>query len=207
MNSRNNQTNISILKSLNDRELKELVNLIKIENSVSILASLDSRTIKEYLLKIIDTSEIMILVARKKKNIIAYAIVTKKINKLITIFSFLKYKILFNMIINFKFIRLLNIFLSFTKLDIFFLSKKQKKIINSNYNLNLIAVKKNFQSKGLGSVILKKIFKLSKKSKFITVESIDDRAYEFYIKKHKFTYLNQKLRFPKNLKVLYRKTI
>ena len=83
--------------------------------------------------------------------------------------------------------------------------EKKKKLINSNYNLNLLAVSKKYQSKGIGSYFLKRVFRLIKNSKFITVESIDKRAYKFYEKKHNFIFLGEKFRFRKNLKILYKK--
>ena len=83
--------------------------------------------------------------------------------------------------------------------------EKKKKLINLNYNLNLLAVNKKYQSKGIGSYFLKRVFTLIKNSKFITVESIDERAYKFYEKKHNFIFLGEKFRFRKNLRVLYKK--
>ena len=68
-----------------------------------------------------------------------------------------------------------------------------------------MAVGKKFQSKGLGSYFLRKIFKNFEKSKYITVETIDEKATKFYQKKHNFKIIGKKLRFPKNLKVLYKK--
>ena len=68
-----------------------------------------------------------------------------------------------------------------------------------------MAVGKKFQSKGLGSYFLRKIFKNFEKSKYITVETIDEKATKFYQKKHNFKIIGKKLRFPENLKVLYKK--
>ena len=67
-----------------------------------------------------------------------------------------------------------------------------------------MAVGKKFQSKGLGSYFLRKIFKNFEKSKFRTY-GIDEKATKFYQKKHNFKIIGKKLRFPKNLKVLYKK--
>ena len=52
---------------------------------------------------------------------------------------------------------------------------------------------------------LKKIFKKIKNSKYITVESLDKKAYDFYCKKHKFLFLAEKYRIIKNLKILVKK--
>ena len=53
------------------------------------------------------------------------------------------------MIVNFKIITLINLILGYLKIDILFLNKKNKKIIDENYNLNLLAIDKNFNLKEL----------------------------------------------------------
>ena len=118
----------------------------------------------------------------------------------------MKFKILFDLIINFQLLKIITIVISYLNFDILFLSR-EKKIINSNYNLNLLAVNKKYQSKGIGSYFLKRVFRLIKNSKFITVESIDERAYKFYEKKHNFIFLGEKFRIRKNLRILYKKLI
>ena len=59
----------------------------------------------------------------------------------------MKLKIFLDLISKLKFIKILNILLSYLRLDVIMITKEKKKIINTNYNLNLLAVKKNFQSK------------------------------------------------------------
>ena len=63
----------------------------------------------------------------------------------------MKMNIFLDLLMKFNFIKIINMFLSYFKLDTLFLSNRNKIIINKNYNLNLLAVKKNFQSKGIGS--------------------------------------------------------
>ena len=116
----------------------------------------------------------------------------------------MKFKILYDLLSRFKFIKIIDIMLSYFKFDLLLLSNKEKKIINSNYNLNLLAVRHDFQSKGIGSYFLKQIFNKISSSKYISVESINKKAYDFYKKKHNFMYLGKKLRLFKNLKVLYK---
>ena len=82
----------------------------------------------------------------------------KKVSYLILIFSNMKLKIFLDLITKLKFIKIFNILLSYLRLDVIMITKEKKKIINTNYNLNLLAVKKNFQSKGIGTFFLKKIF-------------------------------------------------
>ena len=196
---------IKKLNKINDHEVNQIIKLLLDENSNSILASLKKNIIKKYLQKIVMSKDITIYVTIYKKRIIAYAIIAKKISKLISIISNMKIQICFYLIIQFKFLRLLNIIFSYIKLDMILLQDNYKKIINSNYNLNLLAVEKKFQSQGIGSFFLKKIFKLIKKANYITVETIDNRAAIFYKKRHNFKLMGNKLRFPKKLKVLYKK--
>ena len=196
---------IKELKKISNQQFSEIIKLITNENPESILACLNKETIKDYLNKVAISKDVLIYVIQNKDKIIAYAIIAKNIEKLTSIFLDKKITILFSLIINFKFIKLINIILSYVKLDIIFLKKEYKNIIYLNYNLNLLAVGKKFQSKGLGSYFLRKIFKNFEKSKYITVETIDEKATKFYQKKHNFKIIGKKLRFPKNLKVLYKK--
>ena len=196
---------IKELKKISNQQFSEIIKLITNENPESILACLNKETIKDYLNKVAISKDVLIYVIQNKDKIIAYAIIAKNIEKLTSIFLDKKITILFSLIINFKFLKLINVILSYVKLDIIFLKKKYKNIIYLNYNLNLLAVGKKFQSKGLGSYFLRKIFKNFEKSKYITVETIDEKATKFYQKKHNFKIIGKKLRFPKNLKVLYKK--
>ncbi len=111
------------------------------------------------------------------------------------------------MIKRFQLYNLLNAIISYFKLDTIFVEKKFKKIIKLNYNLNLLAIEKKFQSKGLGTFFLKNIFKSIKKSKYITVETVDSAATRFYVLRHNFKLAGNKLRFPKKQSILYKKII
>ena len=71
----------------------------------------------------------------------------------------MKLKIFLDLITKLKFIKIFNILLSYLRLDVIMITKEKKKIINTNYNLNLLAVKKNFQSKGIGTFFWKKFLK------------------------------------------------
>ena len=120
-----------------------------------------------------------------KSKIISYIIIIKELQKLNLILSNIKIKLFLTLFINLKFFTLLNILISFFKLDLIFLSKKNKFIIKNNYNLNLFAVEKKFQSKGFGTLFLKRVFKkIKNKTKYITVETIDFKATKFYKHKH-----------------------
>ena len=101
----------------------------------------------------------------------------------------------------------MNILFSILKLDLLFLSKKNKKIINENLNLNLLAIKSEYQSQGIGKKFIIEAIDCLKKSnscKFITVETNNHRTGDFYKKKLNFNYIGKKIRFFKNLSVFCR---
>ena len=107
----------------------------------------------------------------------------------------------------FKFKTIMNIFLSMYKIDLLLTSKANKDIISKNLNLNLLAINKNFQSKGIGKAFVLDILNdIKKKYNFqtIIVETYDKRAASFYQNKLNFYYLGKKLRLFKNL-YIYRK--
>ena len=193
------------MKEIRKDDCKQLINLILKENPEALLASLSFTNIKIYLQKVIKSDNLSLFILKKKNTIVAYAVIAKKVSSLILIFSNMKLKIFLDLITKFKFIKILNILLSYLRLDVIMITNEKKKIINKNYNLNLLAVKKNFQSKGIGTYFLKRMFKKIKNSKYITVEALDKRAYNFYCKKHKFLFLAEKYRIIKNLKILVKK--
>ncbi len=205
MKNRNNNLKFFEMKEIRKDDYKQLINLILKENPEALLASLNFTNIKIYLQKVIQSDNLSLFVLKKKNTIVAYAVIAKKVSSLILIFSNMKLKIFLDLISKLKFIKILNILLSYLRLDVIMITKEKKKIINRNYNLNLLAVKKNFQSKGIGTYFLKKVFKKIKDSKYITVEALDKRAYNFYCKKHKFLFLAEKYRIIKNLKILVKK--
>ncbi|MAJ86394.1 MAG: hypothetical protein CL687_05515 [Candidatus Pelagibacter sp.] len=115
-------------------------------------------------------------------------------------------KLIISLFLNLKLFTLLNLFLSFYELDIIFLSKTNKLILKDNFNLNLFAVEKNYQSKGFGTFFLKKIFnKIKNKTKYMTVETIDFKATKFYNHKHKFKLIGSRIRFPNNQQVMIKR--
>ena len=205
MKIRNNNFKFFEMKEIKEDDYKQLINLILKENPEALLASLSFTNIKIYLQKVIESDNLSLFVLKKKNTIVAYAVIAKKVSSLILIFSNMKLKIFLNLITKLKFIKIFNILLSYLRLDVIMITKEKKKIINRNYNLNLLAVKKNFQSKGIGTFFLKKVFKKIKNSKYITVEALDKRAYNFYCKKHKFLFFAEKYRIIKNLKILVKK--
>ena len=112
----------------------------------------------------------------------------------------------FSLLLNLKFVSLFNVILSKLDIDKIFISQLNKKIISESINLNLLGIKKEYQSQGLGKKFLNYIFKNSKfTGKFITCETDSHRAKNFYLKKNKFKFMGKKIRFPRSMSVFNKK--
>ena len=79
--------------------------------------------------------------------------------------------------------------------------------MSKSLNLNMLAVKKEFQSKGVGSFFLKNL--ISEVNKFnnfeiLSVESFDERAVNFYKRNFNFKLVGKKIRLFKNLHILFK---
>ena len=92
-----------------------------------------------------------------------------------------------------------------TKIDKLFSNYLESK---DTLNLNLLAIKSDYQSMGLGKILLNKsLKKLSTegiKFKYITCEAPTIRSLKFY-KKNNFRLIGKKIRFFNNLFLLKRK--
>ena len=198
---------IENLKEVSKNDSNKIIELILKENPSSILASLEKIFIREYLNEVAISKNSLLYVIRFENKIVGYAIIAKKIQVLISLFSNIKMKIIFSMLKRFQIYNLLNAIISYLNLDVMFVEKKFKRMIKLNYNLNLLAIEKKFQSKGLGTFFLKEIFKNIKDSKYVTVETVESAATRFYVLKHNFKLAGNKLRFPKKQSILYKKII
>jgi len=195
-------------KKLTFDQFLELKEIIKVENPSSVIALLNDAYLKKYLDKCILSHFIYLYSCSYKKKIIGYAIFAKKPSYLITEHNNLKFKIFLFLLYNLKIITILNLIIKFFKVDEILISKENRIIIKNNLNLNMIAIKKKYQSEGIGTFFLKKLLtNLNKKKIFsiITLEAIDENAILFYKKKFSFKILGTKIRFFKNLKVLFKK--
>ena len=148
-----------MVKNINIKEIKNTLSLnesnflskiLKDENSDSILASLNKDLLNKYFNILIGSKNIFLYFCEYENENIGYAILTKKPSFLIDEFKDLKYQILINLIFSLKFKTIINILLSMCTLDLILLSKKRRDFINDNLNLNLLAIKKEFQSQGIG---------------------------------------------------------
>lgn len=187
-------------------KVKKIISIIlKKENSDSILSKLPDKIIFMYLDIIIKSSHLNLYVIKTKSEIIGYAILAEKPIYLISEFYSLKFKIFFHLFMKFDILTILNIIISILEIDQIFVQKDKLKHIKENYNLNLLAIKKEQQSKGIGKFFLKEIFKNIKKLKkrgYITCETFSENAVRFYTKKMKFKIIGKKIRFFKKMYIL-----
>ena len=194
-----------INKKINNFQLKNLTLILKVENKTSILANLSKKNISDYLQEVIISKNLELFVITKK-NIIGYALLAKKPEYLINTFERSKFNFFFDLLFNLKFITLFNIFLAKFGFDKITIPAKNRKIFSESINLNLLGIKKDYQSKGIGKDFLKYIFKYYKyKNKYIVCETDNFRSNKFYKKKLNFKSIGKKVRFPKLMDVLAKK--
>ena len=190
-----------IKNSLDSESFKFLNNILKEENSESILTALNNDLLNKYFEILIKSKNIFLFFCQYKNENIGYAIFSSQPSFLINEFKSLKYSIFRELIFNLKFKALTNILLSMFKIDLILLSKHNKFSINNNLNLNLLAIKKEFQSKGVGKKFINLILDDLNKNKLfeaITVETNNINTKKFYTEKLNFFYIGKKIRLFKN---------
>lgn len=195
--------------NLSKNEFKDIVELIKNENGDSILAKLDTDIIKNYLEIAIKSENIFLFSCQIKNKIIGYALFAKKPMYLISEFSKIKFKILFDLVKRIQIFQIINILFSILTIDLILLSKDKKNLVKNSLNLNLLAINKDFQSKGLGKffseTIIKDIYDNYFKFELISVETSSINACNFYTEKLKFKYIGKKIRLFKIFFVFLKK--
>ena len=205
----NNFLTKEIKLSLSPENYLALNKLIREENPNSILASLNKNLIKKYLEISIKSENLFLYICEHENEIIGYALLARQPLFLISEFKGIKYLILLNLLFSFKLKMIMNILLSMSKIDLFFISKEKRDIIDKTFNLNLLAIDRKFQSKGIGKTFVMNILEDIKKNnslQTITVETFNKRAESFYKNKLNFHYIGKKLRFFKNL-IVYKKKL
>lgn len=183
----------------------KIISLVKEENPDSILAKLSSDNINSFIEILVRSNKLSLFTCELDNEIIGYATFANKPSFLVSEFYEIKYKIFFNLLINSHFLTILNLIISIMRVDKILLNKTNKQLIAKNFNLNLLAIKKEYQSKGIGKLFLEEILKKIKIQNLIshiTCETYSDKALDFYIKKCNFEKIGTKLRFFKNLHVL-----
>ena len=196
---------VQVKKELSKKQFIEILHLIKKENNHALVSRLNENLIRKYLKIAITSNNIFLYVLKKKKFIIGYALYAKSEDYLIKDFHKIRFKILANLILSFRFLTLINIFLAITKIDKILLNKK-KNLKKNCLNLNLLAIKKEYQSSGFGKYFfdktIKNIHKNIYKFKYITCEAPTVGSVNFYLKKNNFKFVGKKIRITNNLTVL-----
>ena len=195
-------------KKENKKSLKVIINLIKKENTHAILSCLSKKLIYEYL-TIANLSEKMFLFVIKKQNqTIGYALYVKNKKYLLTEFKKIKFKIIKYLLLKAKFISIINILLAVTKLDLLFTNYFKNNKYENVLNLNLLAIKNEYQSMGIGKLFIEKtiqiLLKRRDKFKYVSCEAPTKRVLNFYTK-NKFKIIGKKIRIPKLMNVLIKK--
>lgn len=194
-----------IKKKISSKNLNSIINLIKFENKDSILSKLSDGLIINYINKVSFSKNFFVYLLKEKQNVVGYALFVKDNKYLIEILRNKKLDIFIYLLINFKFLTILNILLAVSNLDLIFLKKKNIKKIIPLLNLNLLALNKEYQSKGIGKFFLSKTLKIIRNNyrfKILTCEAPNKRVLNFYLKKNKFILIGKKIRLFKNLYAL-----
>lgn len=159
----NNAEVIELNKNINSKIYFELKSLIRNENSDSLLSKLSDKLLKEYLSYCSISNYFYLYVCLLDNKIIGYSIFVKNYKIQKNDFFFLSFKILLDQLLKFNLIPLLNFFLIITNLENILINKSNLNLINTSLNLNLLAIKKNYQSKGIGQFFIKSCLKNIKK--------------------------------------------
>lgn len=196
----------NIKKKLKKKDLRELVLIIRSENKSSILSKLNNKNIITYINEVIEAKQLDLFIASNNK-IIGYAITSNKPIYLIVNFKKHQYLFLINLILKFKILTILNLIFLKLNIDNLLISKQNRDIFENSLNLNLLAIRKNYQSKGLGKKLMEYIIKnkKNKNNKYLSCETDTKRALMFYKKKLNFKHLGKKIRIPKLMNVLIKK--
>ena len=185
-----------VKKKINKIYLSQIIKIIKSQNNTSVLSKLNFNNILNFINGVIKSNQLDLYLAYNKR-VVGYAIIAKKPKYLTLIFEAYKYKFIFDLVIHFNFSTIINLFLFKIGLENILIPIKEKKIVENSVNLNLLAIDKNYQSKGLGKKFMNFIIKnLGKKDKILSCETDNKRSKNFYIKKLNFREIGKKVRFP-----------
>lgn len=206
-----NYTDLKVIEcksNINDEIIEDIFNILREENSKSILSKISKKVFIKYLNLLINSKNVHLFFFTVNEQIAGYSILAEKPKYLIQDFKSLKFEIFLSLLLKGKLFSLLDIMIIILKLDTFGISKENMIILNKNLNLNLIAVKKEFQSIGYGEKFLQIIIKKMKEKdnyKYIFCETYSEKAEKFYLKKFDFVYFGKKFRTSGILKILKKK--
>ena len=193
---------------INDEIVEDIFKILREENSKSILSKISKKVFIKYLNLLINSKNIYLFTLTVNEQIAGYAIIAEKPKYLIQDFKSLKFEIFLSLLLKGKLFSLLDIMMTILKLDTFGISRENTVILNESLNLNLIAIKKEFQSIGYGEKFLQNIIKKMREKdnyKYIFCETYSQKAEKFYLKKFDFVYFGKKFRTSGILKILKKK--
>ena len=197
------------LKFFDDVNKKnDVIHMMKTENAYSLLSKMPEGIINKYFEIVFSSNKLSLFVCFFKDELIGYALLANKPSYLVSEFKSLTTSIFFHLIGKMKLTLLFDIILAVLKIDTLKINKENKKLLNESLNLNLLAIRKNYQSKGFGKLFLMNIIdelKKEKKFKFICCETYSSDAENFYVNKLGFNNIGEKTRFAGKLKVLKKK--
>ena len=176
---------------INDEIVEDIFKILREENSKSILSKISKKVFIKYLNLLINSKNIYLFTLTVNEQIAGYAIIAEKPKYLIQDFKSLKFEIFLSLLSKGKLFSLLDILMTMLKLDTFAISRENMVILNENLNLNLIAIKKEFQSIGYGEKFLQNIIKKMKEKnnyEYIFCETYSQKAEKFYLKHFDFVY-------------------
>ena len=206
-----NSTDLKVIEyksKINEEIIEDIFKILREENSKSILSKISKRVFIKYLNLLINSKNIYLFTLSVNEQIAGYAIIAEKPKYLIQDFKSLKFEIFLSLLLKGKLFSLLDIMMTILKLDTFGISRENMFILNENLNLNLIAIKKEFQSIGYGEKFLQNIIKKMKEKnnyEYIFCETYSQKAEKFYLKKFDFVYFGKKFRTSGILKILKKK--
>ena len=153
LNHKEKRIQIKEYKNIIDESEKlQIISLIKEGNPESILAQLSNINISKYLDILIRSKKLYLFTCILENEIIGYAILAEKPKYLINEFKDIKFRILYDLISNLNVLTILDIIISSLRIDLIKIERKNRKVLNDNLNLNLIAIKDSFRSKGYGKL-------------------------------------------------------
>ena len=193
---------------INDEIVEDIFKILKEENSKSILSKISKKVFIKYLNLLINSKNIYLFTLTVNEQIAGYAIIAEKPKYLIQDFKSLRFEIFLSLLLKGKLFSLLDIMMTILKLDTFGISRENMVTLNESLNLNLIAIKKEFQSAGYGEKFLQNIIKKMKEKnnyEYIFCETYSQKAEKFYLKKFDFVYFGKKFRTSGVLKILKKK--
>ena len=190
------------IKSLDYKQLSQIIEIIKNENTESIISNLKRKTLKKFISGILISKNYNVFLLIVRNRVVGYIIIKKAPNY--SNYEIYKISYLIELLYSLNLILYFNLLIKFFNLDKILFKNFEKKIYLNSINISYLGINKKFQSSGYGKKLLKfAIKKTNFKSNFVSVETMNSKAGSFYEKKCKFRYLNKKIQFFNFVKVYF----